>query len=129
MVESWGRGISKILEECANAGVPEPFFELTMGGVDVRFSPKIITEKEKMSGEMSGKSTVKSTVKSTMKSTMKALKLIEENPYITIPELAELLDKSKSAIEKQIAKLKANQKIERVGADKGGHWQIINTTK
>lgn len=25
MVESWGRGISKILEECAKAEVPKPF--------------------------------------------------------------------------------------------------------
>jgi ATP-dependent DNA helicase RecG len=44
MVESWGRGISKILEECTLAGLPKPYFDLEMGGVDVRFSPRAIKE-------------------------------------------------------------------------------------
>lgn len=117
MVESWGRGISKILEECAKAEVPKPFFELTMGGVDVRFSPKVMQE-------MLGETTQKSTVKTTLKSTVKTLELIKENPLITIPELAISLNKSKSAIEKQIAKLKENQQLERIGPDNGGYWQV-----
>jgi ATP-dependent DNA helicase RecG len=121
MVESWGRGISKILEECAKAKVPQPFFELTMGGVDVRFTPKAM---QGVSGETTQKTTLESTVKSTLKSTLKTLELIKANPYITIPELAAALNKSKSAIEKQIVKLKENQQLERIGADKGGYWLV-----
>jgi len=64
-------------------------------------------------------------VKSALKSTVKTLELIRENPYITILELASALKKSKSAIEKQNAKLKENQKLERIRADKGGYWQVI----
>ncbi|WP_305951989.1 winged helix-turn-helix transcriptional regulator [Emticicia oligotrophica] len=66
------------------------------------------------------------TLKSGLKSTVKTLELIKENPLITIPELAIALNKSKSAIEKQIAKLKENQQLERIGPDKGGYWQIKN---
>jgi ATP-dependent DNA helicase RecG len=88
-----------------------------MGGVDVRFSPKVMQE-------MLGETTQKSTVKITLKSTVKTLELIKENPLITIPELAISLNKSKSAIEKQIAKLKENQQLERIGPDNGGYWQV-----
>lgn len=66
------------------------------------------------------------TVKNGLKSTLKTLELIKENPLITIPELATALNKSKSAIEKQIAKLKENQQLERIGPDKGGYWQVLN---
>lgn len=123
MVESWGRGISRILQECALAGVPQPYFDLEMGGVDVRFSPRIA---QSVSEKMSGETTVKTTVKSGLKSTVKTLELIKENPLITIPELAIALNKSKSAIEKQIVKLKENQQLERIGPDKGGYWQVKN---
>lgn len=106
------------MEECAKAEVPEPFFELTMGGVDVRFSPKVMQE-------MSVETTQKSTVKGTVKSTVKILALMSQDAEITIPEIAEALGISTRAVEKHISKLKAENKLERIGADKGGYWKII----
>lgn len=53
------------------------------------------------------------------------LELIKENPNITRSELAEIAGINPSAIQKHIAKLKAEGLIERVGGDKGGHWKII----
>ena len=109
MVESWGRGISKILEECAKAEVPKPFFELTMGGVDVRFSPKIMQGGTvKMSGKMSGK----------------IIEMITENANITIPKIATVLEVTERTVERAINKLKTENKIERIGAKKGGYWEI-----
>lgn len=66
----------------------------------------------------------KSTVKSTVKTSQRILDLIKENPSITVAETAERLGLSKSAIEKQLAKLKAAQQIKRIGPDKGGHWEV-----
>lgn len=54
----------------------------------------------------------------------KIIELISQNKYITTLELAESLNRSRSAIAKQIAKLKEDGVIERIGPDKGGYWGI-----
>lgn len=46
-------------------------------------------------------------------------------PYITINELAEILGISQKGVEWQIAKLKKEGRIKRMGPDKGGHWEVI----
>ncbi len=54
-------------------------------------------------------------------------KLIVENPYITRAELAEITDKALSTIQKCLNKLKAENRIRRVGpATFGGKWEIIS---
>ena len=60
----------------------------------------------------------------TQKTTRKIIELISKNKYITTLELAESLNRSRSAIAKQIAKLKEEGVIERIGPDKGGYWGI-----
>jgi ATP-dependent DNA helicase RecG len=54
---------------------------------------------------------------------------MKANRLITIAELAENLAIATRNIEKHIAKLKEDQRIERVGADKGGYWEILDTTE
>ncbi len=39
-------------------------------------------------------------------------------------ELPENIGVSTRAIEKQISKLKENKTIKRIGADKGGYWEV-----
>lgn len=68
--------------------------------------------------------TVKSTVK-TEKSTVKILELIKENPNITRQEMASIIGLSIEGIDKNIRKLKAENKVIRIGSDKGGHWEIV----
>jgi len=53
------------------------------------------------------------------------LRLLAENPKITIKELTNLLGFSTNAVEKQLAKLKRENCIQRVGPDKGGYWKVI----
>ncbi len=43
-IEQWGRGIQKILDECAAAGLPEPEFEEKTGGLWLTFRKDILTE-------------------------------------------------------------------------------------
>ena len=52
------------------------------------------------------------------------LRLIAENPYISQSELAESIGISVTAIGNNI-KVMRNKYIRRVGADKGGFWEII----
>ncbi len=66
-----------------------------------------------------------SSPKSSVKSSQKILDLIRENKEITTEELAQKLGITRRAIAKQIAKLKEQEKLKRVGPDKGGHREII----
>ena len=43
---------------------------------------------------------------------------------ITAKKIAEILKISTTAVEKNIAKLKDNGILKRIGPDKGGHWEI-----
>jgi ATP-dependent DNA helicase RecG len=54
----------------------------------------------------------------------KILEIISNNNYVTIPELSKQLDISETAIENNIAKLKARGLLERIGANKGGYWKV-----
>lgn len=60
------------------------------------------------------------------KSSEKILRLIKADTYITIKALADQLGLTTRAVEKNIAKLKTENRIERIGGDKGGQWNIID---
>jgi Fic family protein len=60
----------------------------------------------------------------TAKSNQEILKIIRNNNKITIKELSLKLQLSESGIKKIIKTLKEQEKLKRVGALKGGHWEI-----
>jgi Fic family protein len=62
----------------------------------------------KMSGKVSGK----------------ILIAVRSNPDITIPELARLAGVSTRTIERNLQKLQEQGLLRRVGAAKGGHWEL-----
>ena len=67
--------------------------------------------------------------KKSEKRSEKILVLMKANRLITIAELAESLAIATRNIEKHIAKLKEDHRIERVGADKGGYWEVLDITE
>jgi predicted HTH transcriptional regulator len=64
--------------------------------------------------------------KTSGKTSGKIIKLIKENSYITIPEMALIIGVSNRSIERNLQKLQNNNKIKRVGPAKGGYWKIID---
>ncbi len=68
--------------------------------------------------------TVKSGEKK-MKSREKILALLAEDNTLSAATLAERIGITAKGVEKQIAKLKSEGILQRVGADRGGYWQII----
>jgi len=97
----------KVLEESGNLGESTPFVE---------FMLEVILQ--------SIKSSVNSSVISSVNTEDKILDHLKENPKITIRELAKLLNLTTRAIEKQIANLKSDNKLIRVGSARKGYWQI-----
>ena len=54
------------------------------------------------------------------------LDLIQSNPKHTAKTMASCLGLSVQAIQKQIAILKAEKRLQRIGPDNGGYWKVLN---
>ena len=105
LVENIGSGISRISEELEERHLPGPKFDVDDNWFSLIF-PR--------------------TMKSSQKSSQKITSLMAENPDITIAKLSEAVGIGERAIKKQIASLQSQNKIARIGPDKGGHWKVIN---
>lgn len=55
----------------------------------------------------------------------KIVKTIGQNPSITTNELSELLGITVKGVEWQLKQLKSQGIIRRVGADRGGYWEVV----
>lgn len=67
--------------------------------------------------------------KGVVKSVVKILELIAQYPDITRERLAKEVGLSVRGVEKNLAQLKAEGKIVRVGGRKGGHWEVVKETR
>ena len=111
-IERWGSGLKRIYDACADENVKVEFQELKSGFV-VIFSRKV----GGAGGERFGDSSEKSSEK--------ILVLIKEKKSISAREMAGSIGISQRAVEKQLAVLKREKRIKRVGGAKGGHWGIM----
>jgi ATP-dependent DNA helicase RecG len=61
--------------------------------------------------------------KTSPKTSQKIIELMQNDPAITIADLALHIGITERAIKMQIEKLKSKGRIQRIGPDKGGRWQ------
>ena len=119
-IESWGRGIRKIVDGVKNAGLAEPKIEDAEGGVRITIFRKNGIHK----GEQVHQSSPKSSPMSP-KDTIVAM--IQQNPKVTIAKMAERLDIGARAVKKHIAALEDAKIIDRFGSPRTGHWVILES--
>jgi ATP-dependent DNA helicase RecG len=62
--------------------------------------------------------------KGSLKSSVKIIELIVANCNITIAELALKLSITERAVKKNLTNLKRKGKIQRVGSDRSGYWEV-----
>lgn len=110
-IESWGRGIEKIIEESQKFNGTTPQFRW-LNGLWVEFYFNNTTKKIEKT-------------ETRVKTREKILELISANQNITNQELADTLELTVKGIEWQIKKLKEDEKLKRIGVAKGGHWEIL----
>jgi ATP-dependent DNA helicase RecG len=92
------------------AGLPRPEILEIPGAVVVRFAVR----------------TPEKTPEKTLEKTPEAiLELLRESPELSVSELATRLDRSASAINRAIRKLRESGRLQRIGPDKGGRWKVI----
>ena len=139
-VERMGSGIERMRELMRDAGLKEPVFEMdAFFRVTFYRDPRYSLKADKESGEKTmekglvekgGGKAEKIRRKLGEKlgeNEKRILEIINKNKFITIPELSKTLDISTTAVENNLAKLKVKNILKRIGPDKGGHWEIVNT--
>lgn len=100
------------LEAAGAAGESTPFVEFMLGSILESLKQFI-------------KQNAKSNQKSSLKSDQKILTLIKKNSKITIREICDSTGLSESGVKKIIKKLKDEGRLVRVGALKGGQWEVL----
>jgi ATP-dependent DNA helicase RecG len=114
-IESWGRGIEKIVEESQKFNGITPQFRW-LNGLWVEFYFNQEKSLPNGLGEKLG-----NRLGDTQQN---ILTLMQNNPKISITALASELSISTTAIEKHIKTLKEQSYLKRVGSAKGGHWDV-----
>jgi len=115
IIEQWGNGLKIISDDLKN--YPEIELKWSEPGIAFR-----VTFRKK-------NYTLESAEKTREKTREKILSILKATPYITIDELAEIVGISQKGVEWQIAKLKKEGRIKRIGPDKGGYWEVMIYTK
>jgi ATP-dependent DNA helicase RecG len=125
IIEKYGSGIWRISDYLKKDGLPASKFENIAEGFQVtvysedyegfknRVDTKIAEKVTERLGERLGENQ------------KKIIELIQNNSFITIPELSRQIHISETAIQNNIAKLKSIGLITRKGPDKGGHWKVL----
>ena len=116
-VETWGRGIKLMLDECAKVNLPEPQIVAEGGYTKTVFM--------RPAQKDSTKTTQKSPQKTTLKTTQKILNLLRQNPSMTRMQISDAIGLSLEGVKWNLDKLKASGIIRRIGPDRGGHWEIV----
>ena len=118
LIEAWGRGTLRIVNDCKLAGAPIPTFQYNFSGFIVEFDLKSLDK-------TSDKPSDKTSDKPSDKTSDKILEFIKEQPKTTIKALAEIMGVSTRAIEIHLQNLKQNHKIIRNGGKKTGNWEVL----
>lgn len=129
-IEAWGRGYEKIMKAFDKANLKRPEFTVEQGGVTATIYREIFMsvrgDAKPNQSDTEPIQTEPCPQKTTQKTTQKILDLIALNPYITRNEMAIECAVTPDAIKLQLKNLKNKGIIQRVGADRGGYWEIIN---
>ena len=114
LIETWGRGTIKIAGLMHEAGLQPPV--VTVQGDSVMLTFKLAHNLG-----------AGSTEKTLGKTPDLILARLRELPGASVSELATYLDKSNSAIERAIRKLRESGHLIRVGPAKGGYWKVLSS--
>ena len=110
-IESWGRGIERMVQACLYSGLPAPLMQLEDGGLWVTFG--------------FAHSPTKTSVKTSVKTSAEILRLLTATPTMTLAQVAAEIGKTPRAIELAASKLVKEGRLKYVGPQKGGHWEVM----
>ena len=121
LVEAWGNGTLRMIDDCVNANAPIPLFRYDYSGFILDFSWAEMIVSDKVSEEMSGKESEEMSEETEQK----IVALMKNNSHITIKEMSKILNFTERTIYRCLRNLKQTNKIVRQGSTKSGSWQVL----
>jgi len=128
MIESWGRGIERIMQACTEAGVPTPEVSSDVNGLWMTF--RFLAEHQFHPGHDEEGGTTRDGLGEKLgeklgENRQRILDAMRAEPTVSIVALGQHLGMSSTAIENNIRWLKSHDLIRRVGPAKGGYWEVL----
>ncbi|MCU0866664.1 MAG: putative DNA binding domain-containing protein [Planctomycetes bacterium] len=143
-VESWGRGIERIQDECKQHGIGKPIYDTGMSGLMVTFrATALYAASVRGAGDPGSTPTGTTTIPTTITTTIananangharepaaqstreRIMAALRSTPNLNAPDLAHLLGISVDGIRYHIRRLTASGRLRRHGT-KGGHWEVL----
>lgn len=117
-IESWGRGIQKIFEVCNEYGTAKP--EYFVHSEDIMIKLSAVSISDRFISKLASKAEY-------MVLKMRVIEYLKEKPDATQRELQEVLNETRTHIQKAIKELVSEGAIERRGGKRFGFWQINKT--
>jgi len=111
LIETWGRGTIKIIEECKNAGLPEPKFEVLNGGIAVTFFKNILS-KEKL------------IEKGLNKRQLIAVEYLKNNDFLTNSIYQDICKTSERTASRDLEQLTNKKILLKIGEKKGTKYKL-----
>lgn len=115
-IESWGRGIDKIISGIEGSGLPRPKFEYDCGGVRVTICRNTNVVQDVAQDVAQG------VAQKITAQQQRILEIIQENPKVSRAEIAIQCGKSVKTIERRLGEMSDFVKF--VGSGYSGHWEI-----
>ena len=120
-IETWGRGIEKIINACRNDGIYMPQYDVSSTDITVEFTApeeRLIRTNGRVNDRVNDRVTVNE---------QSVIALLTDNNKYTVTELAEKLSLSRKTIAGCIKSLKEKGLLERIGSNKNGCWRVIES--
>ena len=111
LIETWGRGTIKMIEECKKARLPEPKFEILNGGIAVTFFKDIFSQEKLIEKGLNERQ-------------LKAVKYIKRNNKITNSIYRKLFDVSEKTAFRDLDNLVSRKILIKQGDKKGSYYTL-----
>lgn len=113
LIEAWGRGIIKIINECKKAGLPEPIIEYSSGGISVTISKNTRSK------------TIESKFKKLNERQIKAIEFVKQKGSITNKDYQDLNNISREMSTIDLRKLVEMNILSSSGAKGAGAYYVL----
>ena len=125
VIENYASGVRRIFEDYIDFKKQPEYYISNNGVIVTLFNRNYDGQNEgQYDGQCDGQNDGQNIKLDISKRRNKILKLIIENNQITSDMLKEILGVSKSTIERDISKLRKENRIEYIGSSKNGYWKI-----
>lgn len=110
-IETWGRGISMIMDTCRKAGLPEPIIEEVAGGMQITFLKDIFSEDYLRRMWLNERQ-------------IEAVEYVKKNAKITNSDYQKLCNVSERTALRDLEELSTKGVLQRKGEKKGTYYEL-----